>query len=36
VRQDAPLPDPWDGSLNSFQKMIVLKIFREEKVEFRA
>ena len=32
--QDAALPDPWEGSLNSFQKMIVLKIFREEKLVF--
>jgi len=32
--QDAPLPEPWQGQLNSFQKMIVLKIFREEKLVF--
>jgi dynein heavy chain len=32
--QDITYPSPWDGTLNSFQKMIVLKIFREEKLVF--
>jgi len=32
--QDTPFPDPWDGTLNLFQKMIILKIFREEKLVF--
>ena len=31
--QDTPLPDPW-GTLNLFQKMLLLKIFREEKLIF--
>jgi hypothetical protein len=30
--QDTALPEPYAQSLNSFQKMLVLKIFREEKL----
>ena len=32
--QDTPMPDPWSSSLNSFQKMVLLRIFREEKLVF--
>ena len=30
--QDTALPEPYGQSLNSFQKMLILKIFREEKL----
>ena len=30
----SPLPAPWCDSLNGMQKMLVLKVFREEKVLF--
>ena len=32
--QTAALPAPWNDSLNSFQKMCILKIFRREKLVF--
>jgi len=32
--QSSPLPEPWNSRLNSLQKMVALKAFREEKVIF--
>ena len=32
--QTAPMPSPWNDTLNSFQKMCILKIFRREKLVF--
>jgi dynein heavy chain len=34
VPHTAPMPSPWNTSLNSFQKMCILKIFRREKLVF--
>ena len=32
--QDKPFPEPWNSSLSPFQRMLLIKIFREEKFVF--